>query len=140
MLVLIGSSKLLVEGATTIALAFGISELVIGLTIVAIGSSLPELAASIAAAFRGKPEMALGNVLGSNVFNTLAVLCVPALVTGTVVQDQVLSRDLPVMLGFTALLMLIVFRRKSTLSRLEGAILALGFCAYIAYVVITSTS
>ncbi|MGB0865437.1 MAG: calcium/sodium antiporter [Granulosicoccaceae bacterium] len=133
MLILIGSSRLLVWGATTIATGMGVSELVIGLTIVAIGSSLPELAASLAAAKRGKPEMALGNVIGSNIFNTLAVLCVPALVASTALQPEVLMRDLPVMAAFTAALLFIVLRKKHLLSRTEGFLLMAAFVAYMVW-------
>lgn len=140
MTVLIGSSRLLVWGATSIAEAAGISELIIGLTIVAIGSSLPELAASIAAARRGKPEMALGNVIGSNVFNTLAVLCVPALVVGTQLQSEVIQRDLPVMAAFTAILLYIVLRKKHLLSRIEGALLILAFASYMLWLSVASAT
>lgn len=139
MAILIGSSRLLVWGATSIAQALGVSELVIGLTIVAIGSSLPELAASFAAAKHGKPEMALGNVLGSNVFNTLAVLCVPALVAGTDLSTEVLTRDLPVMLAFTAILLYVVFRKTHQLARWEGSALVLGFVAYMLWLGTAST-
>ncbi len=140
MAILIGSSRLLVWGATSIAESLGISELVIGLTIVAIGSSLPELAASVAAARRGKPEMALGNVIGSNIFNTLAVLCVPALVGTTVLHPDVLSRDLPVMLGATALLLYIVLRKRLLLNRLEGGLLVTSFCAYMLWLGMASSA
>lgn len=140
MAILIGSSRLLVWGAITIATALGVSELIIGLTIVAIGSSLPELAASIAAAKRGKPEMALGNVIGSNIFNTLAVLCVPALVAGTALQSEVLTRDLPVMAALTAALLFIVLRKKHLLSRLEGGLLVLSFSAYMLWLGLESAT
>ncbi len=140
MVILIGSSNLLVWGATFIAATLGVSELVIGLTIVAIGSSLPELAASVAAAMRGKPEMALGNVLGSNIFNTLAVLCVPALVAGTQLQPAVLQRDLPIMIGFTALLMYVVARKKALLNRVEGAVLVIAFFAYMGWLAVESVA
>jgi len=140
MAILIGSSRLLVWGATTIATAIGVSELIIGLTIVAIGSSLPELAASIAAAKRGKSEMALGNVIGSNIFNTLAVLCVPALVAGAQLQPAVLQRDLPVMVAFTAAMLYIVLRKNHLLSRLEGGLLVAAFAAYMIWLGLASTA
>ncbi len=140
MLILIGSSRLLVWGATTIAESLGISELIIGLTIVAIGSSLPELAASVAAALRGKPEMALGNVIGSNIFNTLAVLCVPALVSTTLLQRDVLSRDLPVMTAATALLIYVVMRKRHLLNRLEGSLLVAGFVSYMLWLGLASAA
>lgn len=140
LLILIASSRMLVWGATSIATSLGISELVIGLTIVAIGSSLPELAASIAAARRGKSEMALGNVIGSNIFNTLAVLCVPALVAGAHLQPAVLQRDLPIMVGFTVAMLYIVFRKKDLLSRFEGVLLVTAFCAYMAWLGLASAT
>ena len=81
LILLVGSSKLLVWGATEVAHSFGISELIIGLTIVALGTSLPELAASIASVRKGEPDLAIGNVIGSNLFNSLAVIGIPAMIT-----------------------------------------------------------
>jgi len=100
-IVLVASSKLLVWGAVNIATYLGISELIIGLTIVALGTSLPELAAAIAGARRGEPELVMGNVIGSNMFNSLAVIGLPALLTDFPVSPIALSRDLPVMVGLT---------------------------------------
>jgi len=90
------SSKILVWGAINIATAFGVSDLIIGLTIVAIGTSLPELAASITSARKGEHDIALGNVIGSNMFNTLGVLGVTGLIQPTLLDDGVLTRDLPI--------------------------------------------
>ncbi len=106
---LVGSSRLLVWGASNFALALGISELVIGLTIVALGTSLPELAASIASLRKGQPDLAVGNVIGSNLFNSLAVVGVPALLTTFSIENAALTRDLPVTVGLT--LALIVLSR-----------------------------
>jgi len=99
LIVLVGSSKLLVWGATNVALALGVSELIIGLTIVALGTSLPELAASISSLKKGHTDLAVGNVIGSNLFNSLAVIGIPAMLTSFTVDESVLTRDLPVAAG-----------------------------------------
>jgi cation:H+ antiporter len=113
LVVLIGSSRLLVWGASGIAAELGVSELIIGLTVVALGTSLPELAASIASLKKGKPDLAIGNVIGSNLFNSLAVIGLPALMTGFSISPSALSRDVPVVIALTLLLML--------MSRFPGA-------------------
>lgn len=127
------SSKMLVWGATDIARYFGVSELIIGLTIVAIGTSLPELAASIASARQGHHDIAIGNVIGSNVFNLLAVMPVPGLISTTAVEPMALYRDFPVMLALTfMLLMMFLLNRKSgTLGRVSGSILLGSYTAYL---------
>lgn len=131
--VLLASSKLLVWGATIVATHFGVSELVIGLTIVAIGTSLPELAASISSARKGEADIAIGNVIGSNLFNILAVMAIPGLISRTTVPPDVLSRDYPVMLVLTIVMFLLAFnfgREKASIGRRAG----IGFlCAFIAY-------
>lgn len=104
LILLMASSKLLVWGATRIALELGVSPLVIGLTIVAIGTSLPELAASLACAMKGHAEIALGNVMGSNMFNLLGVMSIPGLVTVQELEPGVLSRDYTAMTAITLLL------------------------------------
>ena len=131
--VLVGSSKLLVWGAVNIAVHLGISELVIGLTIVAIGTSLPELAASVAGARKGELEMVMGNVIGSNLFNTLGVIGIPALLIDFDVSPVAVTRDLPIMLALTAVLFLmshIPRRQCCILTRFKGAILLSGFVLY----------
>lgn len=133
LLVLIASSRLLVWGAVNIATFFGVSELVIGLTIVAIGTSLPELAAAIAGARKGEPELVMGNVVGSNLFNSLAVIGIPAVMVDFGISDMALTRDLPVMLGLTAMLYLLSHLPKSSccvLTRRKGIFLLLGFVLY----------
>jgi cation:H+ antiporter len=130
---LVGSSKLLVWGASGIAVALGISELVIGLTIVALGTSLPELAASIASLRKGTPDLAIGNVIGSNLFNSLAVIGLPALLTTFTIDPSARLRDLPVVIGFTLVLLLMSrFPGGSTrrITRLKGIILLVGFVLY----------
>ncbi|MGL5038044.1 MAG: sodium:calcium antiporter, partial [Aeromonas sp.] len=132
LVLLIGASRLLVWGAVTIAQAFGISDLVIGLTIVAIGTSLPELASSLIAIRKNEHDLALGNVIGSNLFNTLAVVGIAAGIHPLDVDSVVLSRDWTVMMGLTLLLLLMCLGRKGQgrISRLEGGILLACFVAY----------
>ena len=106
LLLLMFSSKLLVWGASHIAVELGISDLVIGLTIVAIGTSLPELAATISSARKGETDLAIGNIVGSNLFNTLGVLAIPGLIAPSLVSAPVLARDMPIMIGLTVLLII----------------------------------
>ncbi len=132
MIMLPASAQLLVYGASDIARSFGISDLVIGLTIVAIGTSLPELAASLASAMRNEAELALGNVLGSNLFNLLLVLAIPGVIASPALDADVVNRDLPVMLGLTvvAFIMAIGWRGHGRISRIEGAALLAAFVGY----------
>ncbi len=132
--ILMGASKLLVNGAVTIAEFFGVGELIIGLTIVAIGTSLPELAAAIAAARKGVHDMILGNIIGSNVFNTLGVLGITGVIQATEIDTSALWRDFPIMLAFT-LLMLFFALFRGEFGRREGAILLGGYLAYLVYLV-----
>ena len=143
---LIGSSKVLVWGAVAAAEALGVSELIIGLTIVAIGTSLPELAATVASAMRGHTEMALGNIIGSNMFNLLAVMSIPGVVAAQVLEPQVLSRDYFTMSWLTLFLAISIYisrsRTKSSpghayLGRILG-ILLLSFYALYYYFLHTS--
>ena len=132
-IILLVSSKLLVWGAINIATTFGVSDLIIGLTIVAIGTSLPELAASIMSARKGEHDIALGNVIGSNMFNTLGVLGIAALIQPAELADGVLSRDLPLMVTLTIIMFIMAFGRRSSagqITRLEGSILLAIFIAY----------
>ncbi|MDP5308832.1 calcium/sodium antiporter [Paracoccus spongiarum] len=123
-------ANLLVAGATDIALAFGISEAVIGLTLVAIGTSLPEMAASVASAMRGRADMALGNVVGSNIFNILAILGLTSLVAPLPIPPEILRLDLWVMLATSLLLAPFLFRGV-TISRAVGAAFILAYGAYV---------
>jgi cation:H+ antiporter len=136
LIVLVGSSKILVWGATDIALALGVSELIIGLTVIALGTSLPELAASIVSLKKGVPDMAIGNVIGSNLFNSLAVIGIPALVTDFSINAHAVSRDLPVVIGLTVLLLCFSFFPASStqsLSRVKGLCLLCCFVIYQLY-------
>ncbi|MGB3622899.1 calcium/sodium antiporter [Ketobacter sp. MCCC 1A13808] len=132
--VLIGSSRLLVWGAIEIARAMQISEVIIGLTIVAIGTSLPELAASIASALRKHHDIALGNIVGSNILNLLAVLSAAAVIHPIEISSTTLIRDYGVMCGVTLLLALFMFlpRKARQLSRIKGGILLAAYLAYLA--------
>lgn len=127
------SSKMLVWGAINVATAFGVSDLIIGLTIVAIGTSLPELAASIMSARKGEHDIALGNVIGSNMFNTLGVLGLAAVINPSELSNGVLSRDLPLMVTLTVIMFIMAFGRRSSagkITRVEGSILLAIFIAY----------
>ncbi len=128
---------MLVEGAVGLARGLGVSESVIGLTIVALGTSLPELATSLAAARTGHSEIALGNVVGSNVFNIGAGLGLPAIIAPLPISPSLLHRDLTVMAVFTAVLILLTLRPR--IGRTQGAVLLLGFFAYMAICVATAT-
>jgi cation:H+ antiporter len=136
LVLLVGSSKLLVWGASGIASALGISDLIIGLTVVALGTSLPELAASIASLKKGKPDLAIGNVIGSNLFNSLAVIGLPALFTTFSIDPSARSRDLVVVIGLT-LLLLLMSRFPGALprhlTRRKGIVLFLSFVIYQLY-------
>lgn len=142
MALLIVSSRILVWGAVNIATFLGISDLVIGLTIVAIGTSLPELAASVAAARKQEFDIAIGNVVGSNMFNLLGVMALPAVIAPGAVSNEVFVRDVPMMLGLAMLLWLFSsnfsLRNNGTVTRLQGAILLAIYAAYITYLVITN--
>ena len=130
------SSKLLVWAAVNIALYFGVSDLVIGLSIVALGTSLPELAASIMSVLKKEDELALGNVIGSNVYNLLAVLSLPGLIAPGAIANSVLVRDFPVMLLFTLALFVLGygFGKPGRINRIEGVALLLAYCSYQGFV------
>ena len=131
-LVLLASSRLLVWGAVSIAESMGVSDLVIGLTIVALGTSMPELAATVMSAIKGEHDIALGNVIGSNIFNLLVVLGLPGLINPATIDTEVLTRDYPVMIGLTVALFVMAygFRGPGRINRIEGTLLVLAFCAY----------
>lgn len=126
------SANFLVDSAVEIARHFGISELVIGLTIIAIGTSLPELAASIAGVLKGEDDLALGNIIGSNIFNILAVLAMPGLINPGIIDENAAGRDAMVMLGLSVLLFIFCFnlRGPRNITRLEGGIFVLIFIVY----------
>jgi len=132
LIVLLAGSRLLVTGAVDIARQIGVSDLVIGLTIVAIGTSLPELATSIISALKKEHDIAIGNILGSNMFNLLAVMSVPGIISPGIVPEMVLERDYPIMTGLTIALFAIAygFRGPGRITRTEGGLLLTSFIAY----------
>ncbi|WP_020677483.1 calcium/sodium antiporter [Geopsychrobacter electrodiphilus] len=134
LLLLIASSRILVWGAVVIAQGFGVSDLIIGLTVVAIGTSLPELASSIAATRKGENDIALGNVIGSNLFNTLAVVGIAGTIHPMTVDAQVLSRDW-LSMAFLTLLLFAFAYRGLRINRVEGAILLACYIGYTSYLV-----
>jgi len=140
LVVLVASSRALVWGAVAVAHSFGVSDLVVGLTIVAVGTSLPELASSLLAARKGEHDIALGNVLGSNLFNTLAVVGIAGAIHPMAVPGEILSRDLPVMVILTLSLFVIGygFRGAGRINRLEGGLLLAGFLIYTGWLVVNS--
>ena len=137
LVLLIASSRILVWGAVEIAHGFGVSDLIIGLTIVAVGTSLPELASSVIAARKGEHDIALGNILGSNLFNTLAVVGIAGTIQPMTVAQEVFSRDILVMAVLTLSLFAIGygFRGPGRINRFEGAALLTGYMGYTAYLV-----
>ena len=138
LLLLIASSRILVWGAVEIAHGFGVSDLIIGLTIVAVGTSLPELASSVIAARKGEHDIALGNILGSNLFNTLAVVGIAGVIRPMSVAPEVLSRDMLVMGALTLALFIIGFgfRDPGRINRSEGALLLACYVGYTAYLIV----
>ncbi len=140
LVVLVLSSRLVVWGAVELATLWGLSDLIIGLTIVAIGTSLPELVSSVIAARRGEFEMALGNVLGSNLFNTLGVVGAAGLIMPMDVAPEVLSRDTVVMCAITLLLFImcaLALKRDGQIGRLSGAFLISCFIGYSAWLIVS---
>lgn len=135
LVLLVASSRLLVWGAVEIAQGLGVSDIIIGLTIIAIGTSLPELASSLAATRKGEHDIALGNVLGSNIFNTLAVVGIAGAIHPMSVGPEVLSRDLLVMAALTLLLFVFCygFRGPGRINRLEGLVLLYCYIGYMVY-------
>lgn len=137
LILLIGSSRLLVWGAVGVATKFGVSDLIIGLTIVALGTSLPELAASVIAARKGEHDIAIGNVVGSNMFNILAVIGIATVISPmNQIAPEVLNRDWIVMVALTIALFVMAYGfkgKEGQISRAEGLVLVLCYVAYNSY-------
>ena len=125
-------SRAVVWGAVSIARMFEVSDLLIGLTVVAIGTSLPELATSVASVLKNEPDIAVGNAIGSNMFNMLPVLALPGLIAPTAVPPEALQRDFPVMLALSVALAVMAwgFRGVGRIARWEGGVLVLAFVGY----------
>ncbi len=132
LLILLVSAQVLVYAASTIAQKLGVSDMIIGLTIVAIGTSLPELAATIGSAIKGHPDIAIGNVVGSNILNILAVLAVPALVAPTAIDFVAFWRDGGMMLALTLMLALFAYgiNSRAVITRFEGAVMLMAWIGY----------
>lgn len=146
LVVLIASSDLLVWGAKYVATAMGVSELIIGLTIVAVGTSLPELAASVASALRGHHDIALGNILGSNMLNILGVMSTAAVIAPTALEPSVLTRDYFSMGAISLVLAFMLYsyvglsnKQPATLGRFSGAILLALYAGYYGWLFMTTT-
>ncbi len=136
-LLLVISSRILVWGAVEIARSFGISDLIIGLTVVALGTSLPELASALAATRKGEHDLALGNILGSNLFNTLAVVAIAGMIHPMAVAPEVLWRDAATMGALTLVLFLfgLGIRGPGVINRWNGAALLIAYLAYNGYLI-----
>jgi cation:H+ antiporter len=139
LVLLIVSSRILVWGAVEITQGLGVSDLIIGLTIVAVGTSLPELASSIIATRKGEHDIALGNILGSNLFNTLAVVGIAGMIHPMSVGPEIFNRDILVMTALTLLLFVFGygFRGPGRINRIEGSILLVCYLGYTAYLLTT---
>lgn len=142
LLFLIISSRLLVWGAVSIARDLGVSDLIIGLTIVAIGTSLPELAASIVAARKGEHDLVVGNIIGSNLFNTLAVVGLAGVIQPMPIPDEIIDRDWLLMAGLTAALFVLGYNRNGNgrIGRLGGIVLLGVYASYTLYLINTVVS
>jgi cation:H+ antiporter len=136
LVLLIVGANALVRGASKLALSFGISPLVVGLTIVAFGTSAPEMAVSVGAVLDGRGDIAVGNVVGSNIFNVLFILGVSALITPLVVNVQLIRQEVPIMLG--ASLLLAALALDGTVSVLEGGLLAALMIGYTVFLIVQS--
>ncbi|MDC0198035.1 calcium/sodium antiporter [Candidatus Thioglobus sp.] len=129
LIILVSSAKLVVWGGTNLALAFGVSDLIIGLTVVALGTSLPELAVAISSALKKQHQMIIGNIIGSNLFNTLGVLAIPGLILPFQIPEEVMSRDFIYMITLTILILFLSFKLK--INRFGGIILLAILASYL---------
>lgn len=141
LLVLLVGAKILVDSAVFVAEYAGVDSSVIGLTVVAFGTSLPELAATVVAARRNEHDIAVGNIIGSNLFNTLGVLGLPGIIHPGPIEESVLTRDAPVMIGVLALfLVLAVLPKRGRVGRLGGVLLCAAFAGHVAWVAMDTLS
>ena len=131
LIALIASAKLVVWSGTSLASTFGISDLIIGLTVVALGTSLPELAVSISSALKKQHQMVIGNIIGSNLFNTLGVLAIPGLIYPSIIPTEVISRDFIYMIILTLLIVILAAIFKFKINRFAGFILLLTLGIYL---------
>ncbi|WP_291861360.1 calcium/sodium antiporter [Bradyrhizobium sp.] len=133
---LVIGAELLVRGASKLALTFGISPLVVGLTVVSLGTSAPEVAVSVQAAMSDQADIAVGNVVGSNILNVLFILGLSALITPLIIRRQLIRQEVPIMVGTSLLLAVLAW--DGTLSRIDGLIMACLLAAYIAFLIVQS--
>ena len=134
------AADMLVDNAVIIAKFFGMSDLVIGLTIIAVGTSLPELAASLAGVMKGEDDMAVGNIIGSNVFNILAVMGIPGILNPSILSEFAMGRDFWVMLGVSLLLVVMALGKSRSVNRIEGGVLIVTFVAYQSYLLMNMSA
>ncbi|CDT92951.1 putative K+-dependent Na+/Ca+ exchanger-like [Vibrio coralliirubri] len=134
------AADMLVDNAVIIAKYFGMSDLVIGLTIIAVGTSLPELAASLAGVMKGEDDMAVGNIIGSNVFNILAVMGIPGILNPSILSEFAMGRDFWVMLGVSLLLVVMALGKSRSVNRIEGGVLIVTFVAYQSYLLMNMSA
>lgn len=132
LVVLLLSAQLLVWAATEIAQQLGVSELIIGLTVIAVGTSLPELAATVGSVIKGHTDIAIGNVVGSNILNVLAVMALPSIIAPVTLDVAILWRDFGMMLAMTLLLLLFAYglNRRPVITRFEGTVLLTAWIGY----------
>jgi len=133
---LVIGAELLVRGASRLAVSFGISPLVVGLTVVAFGTSAPEMAVSVGSAFNGNPDIAIGNVVGSNIANILLILGIAALIAPLLVAEQIIRQEIPIMIGASVLLL--VMALDGSINRFEAATLFGLVIAYTVFLVLQS--
>ena len=131
LLLLIVGAEALVRGASKMAAAFGIPPLVIGLTVVALGTSSPELAVGVSSALQGNADIALGNVIGSNIFNILVIIGLSAIITPLVVAQRLVRWDVPLVIGLSVLMFIVGL--SGAISQMEGVLLFLGLIAYVVF-------
>ena len=136
LLALVAGAEALVRGASRMALSFGLSPLVVGLTIVALGTSAPEMAVALGAALDGKPDLAIGNVIGSNIANTLLILGVSAIIVPLSVAGQIIRQEVPILIAVT--LLLLGFAYNGMITRAEAAVLLSLMLAYTTFLVVQS--
>jgi cation:H+ antiporter len=136
LILLVIGANVLVRGASKLALSFGISPLVVGLTIVAFGTSAPEVAVSVGAVLDGRDAIAIGNVVGSNIFNVLFILGISALITPLIVNIQLIRQEVPIMIG--ASLLLLALGLDGRLSFFDGGILFVLLVSYTVFLVVQS--
>lgn len=133
LIVLISSAKLVVWSGVAIAKYFGVSDLIIGLSVIALGTSLPELAVSISSVIKKQYDMVVGNIIGSNLFNTIAVLAIPGLINPSKIESEIITRDYPIMLTLTVLLFIVSYKfsKQHIINRFEGIVLISVFIFYM---------